>query len=108
VPQEASPSAWACEVCAQVRLTRCDSLKPTLSFCDRNFLPPNAKTRLVDYLASYSRDILGFFPGVERPGPEGKSVCGAVLPYSMQQCSVKHDIHLINIFIDLGLHVSIH
>ena len=23
-----------------------------------------------------------------------------------QQCSVKHNIHLINIFIDLGLHVS--
>jgi len=28
--------------------------------------------------------------------------------YNKQQCSVKHDIHLINIFIDLGLKVSIH
>jgi len=28
--------------------------------------------------------------------------------YNKQQCPVKHDIRLINIFIDLGLHVSIH
>jgi len=28
--------------------------------------------------------------------------------YNKQRCSVKHDIHLINIFIDLGRHVSIH
>jgi len=28
--------------------------------------------------------------------------------YNKQRCPVKHNIHIINIFIDLWLHVSIH
>jgi len=28
--------------------------------------------------------------------------------YNKQRCSVKHNIHIINIFINLWLHVSIH
>jgi len=28
--------------------------------------------------------------------------------YNKKRFSVKHNIHIINIFIDLGLHVSIH
>jgi hypothetical protein len=36
VPQEASARAWAYEVWVQVRLQPCDSLKPTLTFCDWN------------------------------------------------------------------------
>ena len=36
VPPETSARAWACEVLAQVRPKPCDSLKPTLTFCDRH------------------------------------------------------------------------
>ena len=37
----------------------------------------------------------------------GQSGC-TIFIYNKQRCSVKHNIHLINIFTDLWLHVSIH
>ena len=82
VPQDASTSAWACQVCAQVRLTRCDSLKPTLSFCDRNSRLFASKRK--DPPRRLPRLILKEYFGVLSPGWSGPGLrvrmCGAVLP----------------------------
>jgi hypothetical protein len=59
VPQEVSARAWA-----QVRLKLCDSLKLSLCFATgiAEFFASKRQDPPIDYLASYSRDILGFFP----------------------------------------------